>query len=125
MARWRAAFVNRFWCLLSWEGNVVPDGLSEWPTHVRGSHDSTRALDRHPHLGRIRCWLNLGQIFKGIDLLTPGICTALGAAAGTAVYAAKQSQSGDDSDADRVDATLLPFALEGNRSKFHACTQTG
>ena len=69
--------------------------------------------------------LNLGQIFTGLDLLTPGICTALGAAAGTAVYAAKQSQSGDDSDADRVDATLLPFALEGNRSKFHACTQAG
>ncbi len=71
VARWRAAFVNRFWCLLCWEGD------------------------------------------------------ALGAAAGTAVHAAKQRQSGDDFDANRVDATLLPFALEGSRSEFHACTQAG
>ncbi len=33
----------------------------------------------------------LGQVFEGIDLFTPAIGTVVGAAAGTAVYAAKQN----------------------------------
>lgn len=39
--------------------------------------------------------LVLGQLFEGIDLLTPAIGTAIGAAAGTAVYAAKQRSDGE------------------------------
>lgn len=44
--------------------------------------------------------LVLGQAFQSIDLFTPAIGTALGAAAGTAVYAANREKSGSETDQD-------------------------